>query len=108
MSNTTIDFYWRPGCPFCMNLDSKLAKLGLPLNKLNIWDDKGAAATVRSIADGNETVPTVVIGDAQMVNPSAAQVLQALHSQAPELIPEGVEVPESGAFGKKLNKWLGG
>ena len=63
---------------------------------------------VREIADGNETVPTVVIGKAKMVNPSPNEVLQALGNQAPELIPEGVEVPENGAFAKKLNKWLGG
>ena len=107
-SDTTIDFYWRPGCPFCMNLESKLKKLDLPLNKVNIWESKKAAATVRSIADGNETVPTLVIGEAKMVNPSPNEVLQALANQAPELIPKGVEVPENGAFAKKLNKWLGG
>ena len=91
-----------------MNLESKLNKLDLPLNKKNIWDSKADAETVRSIADGNETVPTVVIGKAKMVNPSANEVLQALDAQAPELVPEGVEVPENGAFAKKLNKWLGG
>ncbi len=91
-----------------MNLESKLNKLDLPLNKKNIWDSKADAETVRSIADGNETVPTVVIGKAKMVNPSANEVLQALDAQAPELVPEGVEVPENGAFAKRLNKWLGG
>lgn len=108
MMSNTIEFYWRPGCPFCMNLERKLDKLNVPLDKKNIWDDAAHAATVRSIADGNETVPTVVIGKAKMVNPSADQVLQAMSHQAPELIPEGVTVPENGAFAKKLNKWLGG
>ncbi len=108
MMSKTIDFYWRPGCPFCMNLERKLDKLELPLEKKNIWDDQDYAATVRSIADGNETVPTVVIGEAKMVNPSADQVLKALSVQAPELIPDGVEVPEPGGFAKKLNKYLGG
>jgi len=107
MSNA-IEFYWRPGCPFCSNLERKLTKLELPLDKKNIWDNPDYAATVRSIADGNETVPTVVIGEAKMVNPSADQVLQALGAQAPELLPDGVDVPEPGAFGKRLNKWLGG
>ena len=91
-----------------MNLESKLKKLNLPLNKKNIWESKADAATVRSIADGNETVPTLVIGKAKMVNPSPNEVLQALQNQAPELIPDGVDVPENGAFAKKLNKWLGG
>lgn len=91
-----------------MNLERGLKKLKLPLNKLNIWDSPTAAAAVRAIADGNETVPTVVIGDAKMVNPSANEVLQVLSNQAPELIPEGTKIPENGAFAKKLNKWLGG
>ncbi len=91
-----------------MNLERKLDKLEVPLNKKNIWDSKNYAADVRAIADGNETVPTVVVGKAKMVNPSADEVLQAMSVQAPELIPEGVEVPENGAFAKKLNKWLGG
>jgi hypothetical protein len=33
---------------------------------------------VRGIANGNETVPTVVVGTIGMVNPSAAQVSAAL------------------------------
>lgn len=91
-----------------MNLERGLDKLNIPLNKLNIWDDTGAAATVRGIADGNETVPTVVVGDAKMVNPSVGQVIQAVSNQAPELLPEGVEVPEPGKMSRRLNKLLGG
>jgi mycoredoxin len=84
VSETTIDpitFYWRPGCAFCMLLGRKLSKLGIPMEKRNIWDDPEAAATVRAIANGNETVPTVVVGDVSMVNPSAAQVIEALGDQ---------------------------
>ena len=33
-----------------------------------------AAAVVRSVANGNETVPTVTVGDVSMVNPSARHV----------------------------------
>ncbi len=73
-----ITFYWRPGCGFCMMLDRKLSKLGVPMHKRNIWDDPDAAATVRSLANGSETVPTVVIGDVSMVNPSAKQVVAAI------------------------------
>ena len=108
MSNNTIDFYWRPGCPFCMNLERSLNQMELPLNKFNIWESPEAAAAVRSIADGNETVPTVVIGEAKMVNPSANQVLQAISNNAPELMPEGVEAPQSGKVGRAINKFLGG
>ena len=41
-----------------MNLERKLSNLNVPLNKQNIWETPDAAAAVRSIADGNETVPT--------------------------------------------------
>ncbi len=103
-----IDFYWRPGCPFCSGLESKLAKMGIPMAKHNIWDNPADAAVVRSIADGNETVPTLVIGDAKMVNPSPAQVVQAMTNQTPHLLPEGIDVPEPGKAGRMINRLLGG
>lgn len=77
-----VRFYWRPGCFFCSSLERKLADEGVPLEKLNIWDDASNAAFVRSVAGGNETVPTVVVGDEAMVNPSAAQVVEALRKRA--------------------------
>jgi glutaredoxin len=63
-----------------MLLGRKLKKAGVPLAKHNIWDEPDAAAFVRSVANGNETVPTVVIGDQAMVNPSARQVIAAVGS----------------------------
>ena len=42
--------------------------------EVNIWDDPDAAAFVRSVANGNETVPTVTIGTNAMVNPAARHV----------------------------------
>ncbi|MFT7601733.1 MAG: mycoredoxin [Acidimicrobiales bacterium] len=74
----SIEFYWRPGCPFCMMLERSLNKAKLPLDKRNIWDDPKAADFVRSVANGNETVPTVRIGDVSMVNPSAKEVKRVL------------------------------
>lgn len=106
MSDQTIDaitFYWRPGCGFCMGLERGLGSLGLPLHKQNIWDDPDAAATVRSIANGNETVPTLVIGDAKLVNPSVDKVLAAVRDQAPHLEPD--DPPTEG--GRLLGRILG-
>lgn len=108
MTAQTIDYYWRPGCPFCMNLERGLAKHNIPLNKKNIWDSTEYAAEVRQIANGNETVPTVVVGDAQLVNPSANEVIQAIANQAPDLLPAGVEVPTPGKMSRRINKLLGG
>lgn len=81
-----VDFYWRPGCPFCAMLERDLDRANIPLNKLNIWEDSSAAEFVRSVAGGNETVPTVRIGDQAMVNPPAAQVTQVLAETAPHLV----------------------
>ena len=75
--------YWRPGCPYCSRLLGDLGRIGLPVDKVNIWEDPEAAATVRSIANGNETVPTVVVGDTAMVNPRAADVVDAVRRHTP-------------------------
>lgn len=91
-----VTFYWRPGCGFCMMLDRSLQRLGIPLDKHNIWEDPEAAAVVRSIAGGNETVPTVVVGEARMVNPSADRVVAALYDEAPHLVPD--EPPSGGGL----------
>lgn len=41
---------------------------------------------MRSIADGNETVPTVIIGTVGLVNPSVKTVKKVLAEQAPHLL----------------------
>ncbi|MEZ5375461.1 MAG: glutaredoxin domain-containing protein [Acidimicrobiales bacterium] len=82
----TVEFYWRPGCPFCMLLERSLKKKRIPFTKKNIWDDAAHAAVVRSLANGNETVPTVVVGSWFGVNPSAKDVVAAISTEAPELL----------------------
>ncbi len=82
-----IHFYWRPGCPFCSMLRSGLDKRGIETVDHDIWSDAEAAAVVRKFANGNETVPTVVIGEAGFVNPSAKSVEEYLVSHAPHLLP---------------------
>ena len=107
MANT-IDFYWRPGCPFCMGLERNLNKLNVPLNKKNIWDNPADAATVRQHANGNETVPTIVIDDVAMVNPSADEVITVLSAKAPHLVPEGWQPPQPSRLGQVARRFLGG
>jgi peroxiredoxin/glutaredoxin len=70
-----VHVYWRPGCPFCMTLRGQLRRAGLPTVEHDIWSDADAAAVVRHHANGNETVPTVIIGDLALVNPGAATVV---------------------------------
>ncbi|WP_116040568.1 glutaredoxin family protein [Amycolatopsis palatopharyngis] len=91
---TAIEFYFRPGCPFCSALRRPLRRNGLPAREINIWDDPAAAARVRSVANGNETVPTVFIGKHALVNPSYRELDAAVRKYAPELL-EQTEPAES-------------
>jgi mycoredoxin len=76
--SATVTFYWRPGCGFCRRLHADLEAAGVAFEMRNIWEDPDAAAFVRSVARGNETVPTVSVGDTAVVNPSAREVLALL------------------------------
>jgi mycoredoxin len=60
-----------------MVLRRGLRKSGLPMDEVDIWEDPSAAAAVRKAANGNETVPTVRVGDRWFVNPSAREVVAA-------------------------------
>jgi mycoredoxin len=71
-----ITVYSRPGCPFCFLLRRGLRRRGLTFDEINIWADPDAAAAVRAVADGNETVPTVHVVGQWLVNPRAAKVDQ--------------------------------
>lgn len=81
----TVTFYWRPGCPFCVSLHRGLTRRGIPFEAVNIWENPDAAARVRAAAGGNETVPTVVVGEQALVNPSVAQVESLIEAEAPDL-----------------------
>lgn len=81
-----VVMYWRPGCPYCMKLRLRLRFTRLRYTKVNIWRDPDAAAFVRSVADGNETVPTVTVAGRAMVNPSKKQLMEAVATYAPHLL----------------------
>lgn len=76
-THESVTVFWRPGCGFCSRLFRGLEATDLVYERRNIWEDPEAAAYVRSVADGNETVPTVRIGRSAMVNPSVAAVVAA-------------------------------
>lgn len=87
-SPSLVTVYWRPGCPYCARLRRGLRRVGLATTEVNIWEDPGAAATVRTFAGGNETVPTVVVGDIGLVNPSVPAILDVVSQVAPDLVPD--------------------
>lgn len=100
--------YWRPGCGFCSSLTRNLDRIGLDYDAHNIWEDEDAAVFVRSVANGNETVPTVRIGDVALVNPTADEVMAEVTTIAPTRVPADYEPPEPGALGRALRRMLGG
>lgn len=81
-----IVIYWRPDCMFCLDLLLRLKFTRLRYRKVDIRKDSGARAFVRSVADGNETVPTVVVAGRALVNPSKRQLLGAVRAYAPHAL----------------------
>lgn len=63
-----------------------LEKRGIASVEHDIWSDPEAAEVVRNFARGNETVPTVVIGDVGFVNPTASAIERHLKNHAPHLL----------------------
>ena len=101
-----VTIYWRPGCPFCSRLRRDLHGLGLPVTEINIWEDPTAAAVVRLAANGNETVPTVVIGSTALVNPSARAVVQAVQRNDPDqAVPADVTAGLRRIRRRRMVKW---
>jgi mycoredoxin len=76
-----VVLYARPGCPYCYMLRRGLRRRGVEFTEIDIWQDPAAAAAVRAVADGNETVPTVHVAGQWLVNPRAA-VVQRLAERA--------------------------
>lgn len=68
---------WKNGCFFCDMLMEQLADDDRS-TWVNIHEDEAAAEYVRSVNDGNELTPTVVIGDEVYRNPDADEVRAAL------------------------------
>jgi glutaredoxin len=105
---TEIVVYWRPGCLFCSSLLRQLDGRGVPHCRVDIRQDPDGAARVRSVANGNETVPTVGIGPVMLVNPDIHTVLAAATAHVPHAVPDGYEPPQPGRFGRWLLSKLSG
>jgi len=71
--------YWRAGCTFCIRLRFALGGAGRRAVWVNIHRDPAAAARVRSVNDGDETVPTVFVGDSAHTNPPPSWVRDRLN-----------------------------
>ncbi len=74
----TVVIYHRPGCSYCARLKLRLTGVKSRAHWVDIWADDDAAAYVRMVNDGNETVPTVVIDGVPHTNPNPSMVRAAL------------------------------
>lgn len=87
---SSIEVFWRPGCPYCRALRGLLHDYEVEATWRNIWSDDEARALVRAANNGNETVPTVRVGGVMLTNPTWRQLAQALgrdHREPPRPIP---------------------
>lgn len=108
MNEQAVTVYWRPGCAFCSSLLRGLDRAGLAVDRVDIWQDDAAAAFVRHVAGGNETVPTVRVADIALVNPAVQDVLRAVADERPEDLPDGYGPPATGMVARVLTRLLGG
>jgi hypothetical protein len=69
-----------------MALRRGLRRARIQLPEVNIWEEPAGAAVVKEHAGGNETVPTLTVGDQWLVNPSTRSAVEAIKAHAPELI----------------------
>ncbi len=99
-----VTLYWRPGCVWCHRLQLALWRRGLDHERRNIWRDEDARDLVRAVNDGDETVPTVTVGDTVMVNPPARRVVAAAarHGQRPDR-----PAADDGPVGRVVARLLG-
>ena len=97
-----VDVYWRPGCGYCSRLLRHFDRAGVAVRLHNIWEDDSARMFVRDHNEGNETVPTVQVGDLVVTNPSPRPFVEQLRAEHPELV--GGEAEPEGLFGRLLGR----
>lgn len=88
--------YWRPGCGYCYRLLDVLEEAGVRMRLYNIWEDEAAREVVAQINGGNETVPTVLLGDRAAPNPPPEELLELLRVAHPHLLASSAAPTEGG------------
>jgi mycoredoxin len=78
-----VTMYSTPWCGYCHRLKGQLDREGIAYTVVDIEQEPDAAAIVREVNNGNETVPTIVFPDGSaLTNPSVAQVRERLAASA--------------------------
>lgn len=83
---SAITVYWRPGCGYCFRLLRSLERDGVNVDLRNIWEDEEARDFVRQHNRGDETVPTVAVGDVVLTNPEPKDLISRLRADHPQVL----------------------
>ncbi len=83
-----ITVYGHPTCPGVPPVRALLGQSKIEYTYVNIRQDPAAAALVRSINNGNESVPTLVFpDDTTLTEPSAGELKQKLETLGYQVSP---------------------
>lgn len=75
----TVTMYTTTWCGYCIRLKHQMRRAGINYQEIHLERNPEAAAFVRSVNGGNETVPTLVFPDSSTAtNPSIAEVKRRL------------------------------
>ncbi len=94
---TQITMYSTPWCGYCHRLRGQLDREGIAYAVVDIEEHPEAAAYVREVNDGNQTVPTVVFPDGSRADQPEPRAGPARECAAPEASPAGRAVRERAA-----------
>ena len=84
----SITVYGHPTCPGVGPVRAMLGQSKIEYTYVNIRRDPNAAAIVRSINNGNESVPTLVFPDGTtLTEPSASELKQKLETLGYQVSP---------------------
>lgn len=78
--------YWQPNCVFCLDLLLRLASTRLHRKTFDIRKDPPGETVHPSVADGSQTVPTIVVAGQALVNLSKLQRVEAVRAHAPHVL----------------------
>jgi len=80
-----LTVYRRDYCGYCRMLERALQGADVDYDRRDIYDDPQAAAFVRSVNNGDETVPTVVLPNGEVrINPRPKDLLREIGIEPPQ------------------------
>lgn len=78
----TVTMYTTPWCGYCRRLKRQMAEAGIAFEEIDVNADPGYDAAIMAASGGYRTVPTLDVGGKLLVNPTLAEVIEALKTSA--------------------------